>query len=278
MYNKIYDFCKVRNKGTCYENGPNPSPRAQFLIDLIDSLGIKQELDEFGEEPTPRYPKYGEKFKNLFMFDDFEIEEPAINKMHNIIMPGTSNRMVIAHHDVNNARLENANDNSASCINAIALKLLVPSLNVVLTDGEEFTGHGSTRLANKIRSGEFGSIEWVLNLELTGSGGELFFIGDYPGKLSDHILSLFDCPIVRTPFNDSVNLRKFGIDSTVINPLPVKKHNKKSRYFEPVFMNGQELDTDILMLCHHPQDTVSKISTADMKAFVEKVLYPIVTK
>jgi hypothetical protein len=43
-------------------------------------------------------------------------------------------------------------------------------------------------------------------------------------------------------------------------------------------MNGQELDTDILMLCHHPQDTVSKISTADMKAFVEKVLYQIVTK
>jgi hypothetical protein len=30
--------------------------------------------------------------------------------------------MVVAHHDVNNHRIDNANDNSASVINAIMIK------------------------------------------------------------------------------------------------------------------------------------------------------------
>ena len=93
--------------------------------------------------------------------------------------------MVVAHHDIANPSIDNANDNSASCINAIALKLLVPELNVVLLDGEEHGGIGSQRLSEKINSGDFGSIEWVLNLELTGKGGDLFFIGNYPGAYRD---------------------------------------------------------------------------------------------
>jgi hypothetical protein len=48
----------------------------------------------------------------------------------------------------------------------------------------------------------------------------IFFIGNYPGKLSNHIKLLFDCPVVDTPFNDSVIFRRNGIDSVVINPIP----------------------------------------------------------
>jgi hypothetical protein len=40
--------------------------------------------------------------------------------------------MVVAHHDVNNHRIDNANDNSASVINAIMIKKLLPSINVIL--------------------------------------------------------------------------------------------------------------------------------------------------
>jgi hypothetical protein len=271
MYNKIYDFCKVRNRGNCLQNGLHPTPRVEFLQDLIDELGLEQELDEFKEIEQKRPSRYA-------LFDD-EDDEQEGNNFYNIILPGSSNRMVVAHHDIANPSIDNANDNSASCINALALKLLVPSLNVVLLDGEELGGYGSRRLGKHINAGYHGSIEWVLNLELTGIGGELFFIGDYPGGLSDHILSLFDCPVFKTPFNDSVTLRRAGIDSCVINPLPVRPANKpRSRYMDPVFMNDQELDVDILMHCHGPEDTVDKISTSDMKAFVEKVLYPIVTK
>jgi hypothetical protein len=43
--------------------------------------------------------------------------------------------MVVAHHDVNN-KIDNANDNSASVINAIMIKKLLPSINVILLDGE----------------------------------------------------------------------------------------------------------------------------------------------
>jgi hypothetical protein len=37
-------------------------------------------------------------------------------------------------------------------------------------------------VSEQINKGKFGSIEWVLNLELTGKGGSIFFIGNYPGK------------------------------------------------------------------------------------------------
>jgi hypothetical protein len=92
------------------------------------------------------------------------------------------------------------------------LKKLLPEINVALLDGEEMGGLGSQRLSDKIYENYFGDISWVLNLELSGKGGKYFFIGDYPGELTDHIKSLFDCPITRTPYNDSVTFRANGID------------------------------------------------------------------
>lgn len=276
MYSKIYDFCKVKNKGNCFKNGKEIPPRLDFLMKLAKSHSIHCELDVFQSEHSydtrNRY-----KSKSFFLDEEDEVE-PEENNFFNLILPGTSNKMVVAHHDVVVAELENANDNSASCINAIALKILVPSLNVILLDGEEYGGLGSTRAAQRIQKGDFGSIEWVLNLELTGRGGDLFFVGNYPGQLNNKIISLFDCPVFDTPFNDSVNFRKAGIDSTVINPLPrLDPTLKLPGFFEPVIMNGQELDTSILLNCHNSKDSIDKISPVDMKIFVEKILYKIVT-
>lgn len=276
MYNTIYDFCKVRNKGNCFKNGPEPTPRMQFLMKLVQSKSINFELDTFKENEEDEEDLFFGKKRKINKFSRFDAVKTE-NNFFNLILPGNSNRMIVAHHDIANPSIDNANDNSASCINAIALKLLVPELNVVLLDGEEHGGIGSQRLSEKINSGDFGSIEWVLNLELTGRGGDLFFIGNYPGALSDHILSLFDCPIFNTPYNDSVTLRANGIDSTVINPLPLKTNDKPNSFFEPIFMNDKELDPSILMYCHNPNDTVDKISTDDMKIFTEKVLHKIVT-
>jgi hypothetical protein len=36
MYNKIYDFCKVRNEGNIFSNSANSTPRVQFLINLLE--------------------------------------------------------------------------------------------------------------------------------------------------------------------------------------------------------------------------------------------------
>lgn len=278
IYNEINNFCKIRNHGNCFMNGPEPTPRVEFLMKLLDSKGIKYELDAFEEQRSRprRRPITKSRFKffnNFFDDDELEDDDNYVNRYFNIIMRGSSNKMVVAHHDVNNASTDNANDNSASVINIIATKLLRPEINAVLLDGEEFGGIGSNHLARQIKAGEFGAIEWVLNYELTGKGGKYFFIGAYPGRLSDKITAIFNCPIVHTPFNDAVILRKYGIDSTVINPIPPLPPGKKSDVISP---DGKYLDISMLYNCHSPKDSLSSISPADMKEFVEDVILKII--
>lgn len=252
MYTKINDFCKVRNKGNCFANGETPSERVLFLIDLLESESIPYELDTFSS---------GRENNNMF----------------NIYLIGTSDKFVVAHHDIVNKFTDNANDNSASVINAIMVKKLKPDTNVALLDGEEFGGLGSQRLSELILANRFGDISWVLNLELTGCGGENFFIGNYPGILSDHIKSLFDCPVLNTPFNDSVIFRRNGIDSVVINPAPILREASVNDMLDSdnLIYKGSVLSTKLLWNCHSAGDSLSTISVNDMKAFVEKVVIPI---
>ena len=244
MYSKIYDFCKVRNEGPIRYNDPEiPTNRVIFLIKLLKSEGIDYELDIFPYRETSAY---------------------------NLILKGSSSKMVVAHHDIANPNIDNANDNSASVITAIMIKKLTPEINVVLLDGEEYGGVGSQRVSEQIKSGQFGSIDWVLNLELSGKGGKYFFIGDYPGPLTNHIKSLFNCPVVRTPFNDAVIFRKNGIDSCVINPLPPTDKNTQVKWDETTY-----LQFDLLFNCHSPKDTIDTIDPEDMKEFVEEVVLKI---
>ena len=105
---------------------------------------------------------------------------------------------------------------------------------------------------------------------MTGAGGSTFFIGDYPGKLSDHIRGIFDCPIISTPFNDSVIFRDHGIDSVVINPLPILTEGTSR-----VKWGEDYLDYSLLYNCHSSRDTLATISTKDMQTFVEEVLVKI---
>ena len=246
MYDKIYDFCKVRNLGSIYKNGTVETPRVKFLIELTEMLGLTPELHVFSvREDTQGF---------------------------NIVLRGSSNKIITAHHDIVNPNIDNANDNSASVINAIAAKLLKPEITVVLLDGEEVGGLGSQYLSDQINGGEFGEIDWVLNLELTGRGGSTFFIGNYPGKLSDHIRGIFDCPIVSTPFNDSVIFRDNGIDSVVINPLPILEEGTSH-----VKWGESYLDYEMLFHCHTKKDTLDTIRVEDMQKFVEEVIIPIVS-
>jgi hypothetical protein len=195
------------------------------------------------------------------------------NILYNIILRGTSNRMVIAHHDVQNATIDNANDNSCSVINAIAVKKLRPDTHVVLVDGEECGGLGSDRLGVQIKEGKFGNIEWVLNFELTGKGGKNFFVGNYPGSLTNKIIELFDPPVSHTPFNDAIPLRRHGIDSTVINPLPILPPGKTSSIKTK---DGHFLDYEMLHHCHNTKDNVASIDPRDMKEFVEDIVVKII--
>jgi hypothetical protein len=247
IYDKIFDFCKVRNKGNVFQNhDTNPTPRVNFIISLLKQESIDFELDTWSVSGTTCY---------------------------NLILRGSSDKIVIAHHDVNNPNIDNANDNSASVINAIMIKKLLPHINVVLLDGEEFGGLGSQRLSDQINDGNFGKIDWVLNLELTGRGGKHFFIGNYPGKLHDHIKSIFNCPVVNTPYNDSVTLRRNGIDSVVINPLPPLKEGVSNVKWN----DSTYLDFSLLRNCHSNRDSIDTISVEDMREFVEEVVIKILS-
>ena len=78
MYEKIYDFCKVRNIGGVYKNDPEtPTPRVQFLMDLLDSEGVEYELDRYNSKGGWRGTQSGSGIP-----------------CYNIVMKGTSNRMV----------------------------------------------------------------------------------------------------------------------------------------------------------------------------------------
>jgi hypothetical protein len=244
MYSKIYEFCKVRNEGSTRFNDPEiPTNRVIYLLKLLKSEYIDYELDIYPYRKTSAY---------------------------NLILKGSSSKMVVAHHDIVNPNIDNANDNSCSVINAIMIKKLRPDVNVVILDAEEVGGYGSKRVSEQIKSGYFGKIDWVLNLELTGRGGKNFFVGNYPGVLQSHIINLFNCPIVDTPFNDSVIFRKNGIDSCVINPLPPVDKKTGVKWDENTY-----LDFDLLFNCHSAKDTLDTISPDDMKEFVEEVVLKI---
>jgi len=199
--------------------------------------------------------------KIKFKLDEF----PVIDGVgYNIIITGDSGKWITCHHDIVNPNSDNANDNSCSIINAIALKLQAPHINVAILDGEEPGGLGSEFLSYQMRQGHYGVVDWILNLELTGRGGKEFLIcnSNLDMPLSMKVRTMFECEIVNVPFNDSVIFRANGFDSIVINPLPRKK-------------NG-ELDMSILFLCHSMKDSVDKISIEDMKVFTEEVLLPLV--
>ena len=241
VYNKIYEFCKVKNKGSVFQNElREPTPRVKWILDLLDTYRMDYELD-------------------VFTFEERQFS------IYNIILKGTSGKWVTAHHDIVNPESDNANDNSCSVINAIALKKLNPSVNVVILDGEECGGLGSTRLSRQMVDNQLGEIDWILNLELTGAGGKEFFIGHAGsnGRLGTLVTETFECEILEVPFNDSVIFRKHGFDSIVINPLPREE-------------NG-DFKIDMLFNCHSMKDSIDTISPEDMKIFTEEVLVPLVS-
>ena len=241
--------------------------------EILQAIGIESDVEDLTSEEMDFL---GDDF--FILFEDYtkkislllgELEMPG-NNFYNIMLMGNSDKFVVAHHDIINPSSDNANDNSCSVINALAIKKLRPEVNVVLLDGEEFGGIGSQRLSERIKRGEF-KCKWILNLELTGKGGKNFFVGSMGTPLTDWIANRFECPIVKVPFNDSVIFKKNGINSTVINPLPITE--KESPIIDK---DGNYLEYDLLFKCHKMSDSLDSISTADMEEFVEEVCLKII--
>jgi hypothetical protein len=236
IYQKIHELCRVKNLGHFYHNrSDEPTPRVQWILRQVEELGIETELDRWSHKDTTGW--------NLYML-------------------GSSDKWFVAHHDIVNPDSENAQDNTASIINLIALKLLAPHVNIAILDGEEVGGLGAHRLVDKIEEQGW-PVSWILNLELTGRGGTEFFIGkiNSDSKLRELIMDRYQqCEEHRVPFNDSWILRSRGLDSVVINPLPR--------------VDGK-LDMRELYICHSSEDKADRVSIKEMQQFVEEILLPL---
>lgn len=194
IYNKIYDFCKVRDV-----DRKKYSNRAKFLVNLLTELGIEHKVIR---TKSIRHNKY---FYNIYVF-------------------GSSDKYLSCHYDVVDVNADNANDNSASVINAIAYKVMNPSINLLILDGEEppFMGAGSSLAAKYLkRIGK--NVKWIFNLELTGVGST-FFIDNADTQLSKCIQEHFpEAFVTGTPFNDAMIFRNFGYESNVVTCVNAKE-------------------------------------------------------
>jgi len=237
----LYDFCSKRNKSTAGKIGI--STRAKWIIKWLQRHNIDCRVD--------------------FWTD--------INYYHNIEVPVVTGFdkgiILLAHHDIVKTELDNINDNSASIINLLylilELKKVDPQQNItiVFTDCEERGGKGSSRLADRINSGQFGKIDWALNLELTAVGGH-WLVGE-PNKdsalLRRVITAIPDCEIAWTPYNDAVTLRRADIDSVVVGILPKVQGTDR-------------LDYSIFGYCHTANDKKGLENPQDMINFIEGLI------
>ena len=261
IYNEIFPYCKIRSL-SARENGIITPPRVERIIQILNESNIAHTHESFLNP-----------YRN------------GMNLFHNIYCRGNSTLLFTAHHDIT-GNSEGANDNSASVINLLALKMLRPEANIAFTDGEEIGGIGAEQLSQNINS-IFPDTTSILNLELTGLGGKRFFLGKSRNGIqyiSEFIKEMdifqgdYPVPEINTPFNDSVIFNRNQIDSVVINPLPVLNEKPKESFLfgeEIKFIDGSILDSSIISLSNGKYDNTDTISVDDMKEFVEQVLVPI---
>lgn len=247
ILSEIYNLCAVRENPYTYRRTPELSERYKFIIKILKKLNIPYEVYSWNYTDDPN-----EKYHTYF---------------HSIFLRGTSNKAVVCHYDVLNLNSDNANDNSASVINAIALKMINPEVNVFILDSEEppHCCEGSRYLSLLMESEGhlFENIDWFLNLELTGFGKN-FLMSNYDSEFSElfKIIKEKYNPYIPKylPVNDAYQLYRRGYDAQVVTTFD--------------YVDGKP-DLSHLHLCHSVRDCVENIKLDDMKNFIENFLVPI---
>jgi hypothetical protein len=262
----LREMIHVRNFSSSLRPHQYPlTNRACFIVSALNQIGVSYSLDIFDER--------GDEL------DDYSYNRP---KLVNIIarFDSTSGKPAVvfcAHHDISNPRSENCQDNSASVCNLLHLaaklkakgKDLTRPVIIVFTDKEEFGGIGSGRMSRRILAGDFGPVDYIINLELTGLGTELWLDtlnSGYKGFENSGLKKRFDEVIgkenyhnVSTPFSDAVIFRANGIDCLCIGILPEEE------------LVGEHATKETWWLCHSDEDTIEKTNEKDMCVLVDKL-------
>lgn len=241
MIQEIFPFCQVRDD---HNNLTELSNRGVFIQNLLERYNIEYELIPYdiGKEKI---------FYNFYIW-------------------GSSDMFLTAHYDVVNTASDNANDNSASIINALVYKIKNPSINVVILDGEEppWMGDGSRAASKEFRERRT-NVKGILNLELTGFGRDWFIDNSY-APIVNHIKKTFpdkDVLSIPTPFNDATIFRQHIYNACVITTLPDLEN--EAPY-------PQNLNFEILYYSHTKKDSVSNINIDDMNHFIDNIIDPII--
>jgi len=254
---KIRNFSAVREDQNSIYRYSYQSKRMQFLKQLIKDLGFEYFVDE--------------SFDDLSNPLDYDRIPENWDVIRNICLPGTSDVLVIAHYDILNANSDNANDNSASVINALALKYLNPEINIVLTDMEEYGLSGAKALhKGGVLQRQLKHVKTVIVLELTGFGREIC-VSDYHGRipynpkieegsLIHEIVENYNGLARKVPTNESYYLQKYYEDCVVVSTFPLINNKPDFKHFA---------------YCHTENDSLDKISFDDMENFVRNFLYPL---
>lgn len=242
IYERIEDLCRVKEDikdGEWYEEAfiyNDITERYKFILSLLDEYGLKYDIES-----------YWDKRCSVFF--------------NNIILKGKSKNIIVAHYDVVNPHIDNANDNCASVINLIALKLLNKDANIILLDGEEkpFLNRGAELLCNNINNGKIERPDWILNVELTGFGGKNT-IHSNTGSVLSCILQSMGSIEHEIPECDGNFFVSKGFDCVTITCAPI--------------IEGVN-DYTHLKHSHTRHDTLDKIKLSDMEEFVNDVLLPL---
>lgn len=253
VLNKIYDFCNVQeltdaNGDFAFRTTREYSNRLKYIINLLGELNIEYEVTTWDDSCV------GDDYWDYCF--------------HNLIIKGTSSRYFTAHYDIRNPNSQNANDNSASIISLIALKMLNPDVNIAFLDAEEspWMGEGAKwhrqwlrSTLNSINGKEFRDIEFILNLEMIGLGGKNAVISDYNNNLSEAIKKNFNPIVMSLPPNDAWFFKN-RFDTVCMSTYPI--------------ING-EPNFDHFKKAHTMGDNLDSISIPDMIEFVYEILLPL---
>tara|TARA_R110000803_G_scaffold112660_3_gene181015 strand:- start:2218 stop:3096 length:879 start_codon:yes stop_codon:yes gene_type:complete len=264
-YDYLYDMCKnVRNLSHSGSGYLNPiTPRLQYIMNTLASQGIPYEF-------VPLDSSNGEceadntKLANVIVTFESAQEFPL------------GGMVFSAHHDIANPNSENCQDNTASVCNLIHLCTLLNKVpkeelnqNVVIafTDCEEIGGRGMNKLIEEIKDDKYGTVSNMYALELTACGDEFWITGtdskslmytNLRDNIGDKTLE-----VVRTPYNESINASRSGLQACCIGTLPLLEMNiaKERGYCET------------WGLCHSLSDTFEKSANKDdMNSFVNILL------
>jgi len=181
----------------------------------------------------------------------------------NIICRGNSDVWLSAHFDTVDIK-HCANDNSASVINILHTKILLPEVNIVFLDSEEppHFGLGSTNFSTYIKQKNI-PCKYILNLELTGFGN-CICIGKESGKSKEFFKEQFSkrennyyVQEFSTPPSDTTIFLRNELDSILLMTLP--------------YINEKVLK-ECMYYCHTPKDVKENISFSDMDKLVKELV------